>query len=364
MKSSSKSAKTSPEQSHRFRGIQSTLIRVLAILCCVGLSWLALVHYTAEVTASEADSLTKRQLHSQARQMAEISIGQNPYNGYAYYFLGYIELLLERYQEAIKHFLAGEPYMPHLTQLLKMLAQAYYFANDFEKSAQVFDRYLSMEPIPRTGADNIFRLWAQALSRTQEFGRATVALAKADSYDTYRNELLQSRLLNAILLNQVPMADYYYRAFKTAFPHKTLEPMVLFSSALAAHKMEALIRFLELNRLRGELDATSEKILAMGYAKQGRFHAAIAVLKTAARIAANDADIPLFLGDAYYQLGDMQNAIENYRRHLRLLPNSPFRKELLRRFPELENENPTATLQTGAVENVTSAPAQQPSPAF
>lgn len=326
---------------------------VLALGNAVG--FISVVNYTSDVTASEADVLTKRQLYSKAKEMAELSIAQNPYNGYAYYYLGYIELLLERHREAIRCFLVGERYMPHLTQLLKMLAQAYYFAGDFETAVKAFDRYLSMEPMPRVGADNIFRLWAQALSRTKEFGRATVALAKADSFDAFRSELLQSRILNAILLNQIPMADYYYRAFKRCFPNKTLEPMAIFSGALAAQKMEALIRFLELNRLRGEIDPTSEKILAMGYAKQGRLHEAVAVLSTAARISPNDAEIPLFLGDAYFQLGERERACLQYRRHLTLFPQSPFRKELLRRCPGLENHGESVR-QSDARDSATSAP--------
>ncbi|MCX7625124.1 MAG: tetratricopeptide repeat protein [Candidatus Sumerlaeaceae bacterium] len=291
--------------------------------------------------------------------MAQLSISQNPCNGYAYYYLGYVELMQDRHDEAIRNFKTGEPYMPHLTQLLKMLAQAYYFAGSFETAVKAFDRYLSMEPTPRVGADNIFRLWAQSLCRTQEFGRAAVALAKADSYETYRSELLQSRILNAILLNQVTMADYYYRVFKTCFPKKALEPSSLFSGALAAQKMEALIRFLELNRLRGEIDPTSEKILAMGYAKQGRLHEAVAVLSTASRISPNDSEIPLFLGDAYFQLGEIDKACEQYRRHLRLFPESPFRKELFRRCPDLAKAE-ELVMKSDAKESGTSVPAQLP----
>lgn len=316
----------------------------------------SLCRYSAEVTASEADVLTKRQLYSQAREMAELSLQQNPYNGYAYYYLGYIELLLDRHQEAIAVFERGRPLMPHLTQLLKMLAQAYYFSSQFDKAVETFDDYLTMEPMPRVGADNIFRLWAQALSRTQAFGRATVALAQADSFDTYRNELLQTRILNAILLNQTAMADYYYRAFKHALPKNTLEPMALFSSALAAKKMESLIRFLELNRLRGELDATSEKILAMGYAKQGRLAEAVTVLLTAQRFAPKDPDIPLFLGDAYFQLGELEKAKECYRRHLQLVPTSSFRNDLIKRFPDLAGESSAPIHQTDGGESATSAP--------
>ncbi|MGC8740457.1 MAG: tetratricopeptide repeat protein [Candidatus Sumerlaeaceae bacterium] len=342
------------------RRLSRIVLLIVAFLGSAILFRESLVRYTAEVTASEADTLTKRQLYSQAKEMAELSIRQNPYNGYAYYYLGYAELLLERRAEAIAIFDRARPFMPHLTQLLKMLAQAYYFANDFEKAVATFDEYLAMEPLPRVGQDNIFRLWAQALSRTQQFGRATIALAQADSFPTYRNELLQTRILNAVLLNQIIMADYYYREFKHNFHEKSLEPTALFIGALAAKKMESLIRFLELNRLRGEMDATTEKILAMGYAKQGRLSEAITVLLTAQRFAPNDPEIPLFLGDAYSQLGDKAKAKDSYRRHLDLAPASAYRKELLRYYPELEREINRQGPTTDVKENLTSVPAQQP----
>ena len=337
------------------------LVTCILILMAGAAFTQAFLQYASEVTASEADQQTTRKMHAQARELAETSIRYNPYNGYAYYYLGYLELLLERYQEAIQVFEAGRPYMPHLTQLLKMLAQAYYFAGEFNKAVATFDTYLAMDPQPRVGADNIFRLWAEALSRTRDFGRATIALARADSFDTYRDELLQTRILNAILLNQTLMADYYYRAFKFAFPEKTLEPTALFSAALAANRMDTLIRFLELNRLRGQMDATTEKILAMGYAKQGRLHEAVVVLTTAERISPEDPELPLFLGDALFQLGEREKALEQYERHLKLAPQSPFRKDLLRRFPELEQRvGPAKPPLAGAEDNVTSAPAQLP----
>jgi|GEM_PF-2061426 tetratricopeptide (TPR) repeat protein len=292
--------------------------------------------YLSEVDASLSDQLTKQQLYPRATEAAQTSIQRNRYNGYAYYYLGYILLTLERYDQAIDVFLTGLPYMPHLPQMLKMLAQAYFFAGQYKEAVAVLDRYLAMDPEPRAGKEMIFRLWAQGLSYSQDFGRAALALAKADSFEQFRSELLQTRILNAVLINQVVMADYYYRLFKHFLPEGKLDPTALFSSSLAASKMDSLIRFLELNRLRGAVDATAEKILAMAYAKVGRMKEAIAVLVSAQRLVPNDPDIPLFLGDAYAQQGEKAKAIECYKRHLTLLPQSAFKKELLQRYPELE----------------------------
>ncbi len=306
--------------------------------------WATFSRYASEQAAAESDRLTQRQMLAQARELAVLSLRYNRCNGYAYYFLGSVELLLERYSQAIEVLEQGRRYMPHLTQLLKLLAQAYYFADKVDKVVATLDAYLTMDPAPKVGGDNILRMWSQALSQSREFGRGTIALARASTYDTYREEILQTRILNSVLLNQTLMADYYYRGFKHACPKKPLEPVALFSSALAANKMDTLIRFLELNRLRGEMDATSEKILAMGYAKQGRLHEALIVLQTAARMAPNDPELALFLGDLYYQLGDAAKARGSYRRHLQLAPESKFRKDLLQKFPDLEeqlSETPT-----------------------
>lgn len=293
--------------------------------------------YASEVLSAEADVLTKQQLYSRAIESASSAIAQNPYNGYAYYHLGYATLVLERSAEAIEILRQGLPYMPHLPQILKMLGQAYFFVERFEDAAAIFDRYLAMDPAPRAGADSILRFWARSLSASQQFGRATVALAKAETYEAYRSELLQNRLLNSVLLNQPNLADYYYRTFRHLVPSAAIDPVSLFAQALAAQKLAALVQFLEVNRIRGEKDPMAEKLLAMAYAKQGRLREAIAVLTAAARLLPEDPEIPLFLGDAYFQLGEKEQACLHYRRHLELAPQSPFRDELAKKFPELHS---------------------------
>ncbi|GIX44578.1 MAG: hypothetical protein KatS3mg130_0986 [Candidatus Sumerlaea sp.] len=317
------------------RFMRRTLLIIVGLTILQALLLVAYAHYEAEVLASESDRLTDRQLYSRARENAERALALNPNHGYARYYLGYLELLQERYPEAINVFQSAIPLMPHLPALLKMLAQGYFFSGDYARATQTLDRYLRMDPAPRAGPDLIFRMWAQALCYSQEFGRASIALAKAEAYQKFRTELLQTRVLNSILLDQIPMADYYYRMFKFFAPTHRMDPGPLFANALAAGKLQSLTRFLELNRMRGELDGSTEKILALAYAKQARLDLAIATLKRAMGFVPNDPEIPLFLGDIYYQQGDHKSAEGYYRLHLQLAPESRFKKEIQQKFPAL-----------------------------
>ena len=216
------------------RFMRRTLLIIVGLTILQALLLVAYAHYEAEVLASESDRLTDRQLYSRARENAERALALNPNHGYARYYLGYLELLQERYPEAINVFQSAIPLMPHLPALLKMLAQGYFFSGDYARATQTLDRYLRMDPAPRAGPDLIFRMWAQALCYSQEFGRASIALAKAEAYQKFRTELLQTRVLNSILLDQIPMADYYYRMFKFFAPTHRMDPGPLFANALAA----------------------------------------------------------------------------------------------------------------------------------
>jgi len=315
--------------------VKRTLLKVLGLMIAQTLMLVAYAHYEAEVLASDSDRLTTRQLYSRAREQAQRALALNPSHGYARYYLGYLELLQERYWEAIRVFQSAIPFMPHLPALLKMLAQGYFFSGDYAHATQTLDRYLRMDPSPRTSPELIFRMWAQALCYSQEFGRASIALAKAEAYPKFRSELLQTRILNSILLDQIPMADYYYRLFKFFSPTNRMDPGPLFANALAAGKLQSLTRFLELNRMRGELDGSTEKILALAYAKQGRLDLAIVTLRRAMGFVPNDPEIPLFLGDIYLQQGDAKSAESYYRLHLQLAPESRFKKEIQQKFPAL-----------------------------
>jgi Flp pilus assembly protein TadD len=124
------------------------------------------------------------------------------------------------------------------------------------------------------------------------------------------------------------MADYYYRRFRQAFPDQQMDPNALFSNALAFGKMTSTLRFLEINRMRGDASAAAHKILAMGYAKVNRLDEAITVLKEASRMAPNDGELPLFLGDIHFQRGQLEEAARFYGNHLELAPDSRFRKEI------------------------------------
>jgi tetratricopeptide (TPR) repeat protein len=288
----------------------------------------AIKQYTSEVTTSLSDRYSQEKLYSKAKSFAKLAILQNPRNGYAYFYLGSPDLVQEQYVEAASSFERGLAVMPHLPNLLKVLCQCYYFSGDYGKSVQTLTRYLRMDPLPKVTPELVFRVWAQSLYRFGDIGRAAIEFAVAESYDSYRPELLQARIGDALMLNQNTMADYYYRRFRQAFPDQQMDPNALFSNALAFGKMTSTLRFLEINRMRGDASAAAHKILAMGYAKVNRLDEAITVLKEASRMAPNDGELPLFLGDIHFQRGQLEEAARFYGNHLELAPDSRFRKEI------------------------------------
>ncbi|MCX7019745.1 MAG: tetratricopeptide repeat protein [bacterium] len=286
--------------------------------------------YQAEVDVYRSDELRAKQQHAQARQLAWEASRNDPYNGYAYYFSGTSEFYLDQYQQAIQTFREAEKYMPHLPNVLRQVGQCHYFMNEFEAASSVLERYFLMDPVPQVGPDVMFRYRAQALYFALKFGEAAVALARADDYDNFRMEILQSRLANTLMLNQITMADYLRRRFRFCFqgrPEHIDAPMLL-AAAMAGGKLQILLRFLEVSWMRGDADSGTLKALGLGYVRSNRTDEAIAVFQQAYRLDANDTEVPLFLGDVYMKRGDAKTAEDWYRRHLRLSPESPYRDDI------------------------------------
>ena len=292
----------------------------------------AFAQYHSERLMHESVRLYESGAFPKSRELADRSIRLNPRNGYAYWRLGANELYLEKFAEADRTFATGLLYMPHLPQLYRMIGQSHYFQKRFAEAGRTLDTFFSMEPAPRVAPDIMRRMQAQSVYRSQRYGSASLVLSKAEEFDQFRPELMQSRVVNAIIMNQNVAADYLYRRLRHLYPTQPLDSAELFSGVLAENKLQSAVRFLEFLRLRGDTDASLRKTLSMAYIRQNRMDDALTILNELKTVVSGDPEVHLLLGDVLSRKGDEPAAREAYATHLKLQPKSPFRAELEKRY--------------------------------
>jgi tetratricopeptide (TPR) repeat protein len=308
-------------------------IAILVAFVCAEALWLsAYADYQGEVFVYDSDQHNQRKAFPKARELAKQAIAFNRYNGYAYYLLGANEYLLDHYGPAIENLNLALRFIPHQTNVLRVLAQACFQHKQYADAVRSMERYFHMDPAPRSSADEMHSLRGQALYRAEFYGPAAVHLATAETYPTYRAILLQTRLSDALLMNQINMADYIYRRFRRACPKEQIAFKELFSGALYTGRLQSMLRFFEIMRMRGDVDSETLQYLALAYIKADRLDEAIMVLKEALRYSPNDPNVYLFFGDIYFKRSDLPNARENYRKHLELNPQSPYRPDILQKL--------------------------------
>ena len=315
--------------------IWTHLLFALMVVFALGLGqWLilrALRVYEGERLMQQSISLYEAGSHSKSRELADRSIRLNPRNGYAYWRLGANELYLEKFSSADQTFSAGLRFMPHLPQIYRLIGQSRYFQKHFEEAGQTLNKFFRMEPAPRVALDIMHRMRAQSLYRSQHYGEATMALSMAEEFPQFRAELMQSRVVNAIIMNQNVHADYLYRRLRGLFPNQPLDSTELFTGVLAENKVQSVVRFLEFLRLRGDNDPSLRLTLAMAYMRQQKMDAALTILTEIRAEAPSDPQVYLLIGDVLERKGDIKGARENYSIHLKLTPKSPYRAELEKR---------------------------------
>ncbi|PKO17581.1 hypothetical protein CVU37_08855 [candidate division BRC1 bacterium HGW-BRC1-1] len=291
----------------------------------------ACAFYEAERLMQQSIALYEAGTHPKSRELAARSIRLNPRNGYAYWRLGANELYLEKFAAADQTFADGVQFMPHLPQIYRLMGQSQYFQKHFEEAGAALNRFFNMEPAPRVAPDIMHRMRAQSLYRGQHYGEATMALSKAEEFPQFRAELMQSRVVNAIIMNQNVQGDYLYRRLRGLFPNQPLDSTELFTGVLAENKVQSVVRFLEFLRLRGDNDPSLRITLAMAYMRQQKMDAALTILTEIRAEAPSDPQVYLLIGDVLERKGDLKGARENYSIHLKLTPKSPYRAELEKR---------------------------------
>lgn len=311
--------------------VKRVLISVTGITVAIVAQLLTLYgmnQFASEALASESIRLFEARDYPKSAELAAAAVKKAPFNGYAWWRLGTNQLYLEKHKDAIRIFQDSLPYMPHQPQMLRLLGQAHYFLGEYPEAAAVLATFFAMEPKPRVAPDIMLRMLAQSRYRTSDQGDAAIQLADAEQYGEYRAELLQSRVVNAILMNHVISADYLYRRLRSLYPDSKLSSAELFTGALAEGKLDSAVRFLEFLRLRGDSDLSLRKVLAMAYSRAGRLEESLTILREISATVPQDPEVHLFLGDLLARKGDIPGARMSYREHLRLDPKSGRRAEI------------------------------------
>lgn len=284
--------------------------------------------FQSAVYVWESDIANRRKLYAPARAAANHAVELNPLNGYAMFFVATNSFLLEKHDQAIKEFKQSLRYMPHAANVLRLLGQAYFYKQNYAESSNVFTRFFLMNPLPKVTPEYLFRLQALALYRSRQYGGAATIFVDAEKFNQHRAELLQLRVVNALLLNQITMADYLYRRFRFKFPDNRIIPAEILARSLEGNKLRSSTRFFETMRMRGDADPSTLKILALAYSKKDRFDEAATVLHQATQATPADAELYLMLGDVCYKMERWQESADNYVKHLQLMPKSPLRAEI------------------------------------
>lgn len=328
-------------------------MRIFLILAAVLAAEMLIVssvrRFHVELYVNESDILNQKQRYSEARELAARAARKNPRNGYALFFMGMNEFLLNQHRDAASDLEKAVRYMPHLPNALRLLGQCYFYLDQYDPARETLESFFRMDPNPRVTPDLMRRLRALSLYRSRHYGEAVTELAKADVFDSpaFRTEVLQSRIVNAVLLNQIMMADYLYRRFQFILPSARISPPEFLAGAMTANKLPTLIRFFETVRLRGNADASALKALGLGYVRTQRLDEAITVLNQASHLAPNDSEIPLFLGDVHAMRKDLAQARKSYGEHFRLDQKSPYRAQIARNLESLTSAALGTSPETG-----------------
>ncbi|MBX7244126.1 MAG: tetratricopeptide repeat protein [Candidatus Sumerlaeaceae bacterium] len=293
--------------------------------------------YSAEIKVAESDRLNQAKKYSEARQAAWEATQKDPNNGYALFNAAINEVAQNRYKEAIPYLEKALECMPHLPNVLRLLGQANYSIASYDKSVKYLDRYFLMNPRPAVTPEYLFNLYGQALYRGLKPGRATYVFSVADQYPGYRAEILHSRVITALLINQLTTTDYCYRRMRTSTPRKLVDPAELFSACLETNKLGTAIRFYEQLWIRGETDPEALKTLAMSYSKVKRYDEAVVVLKQAYNYASTDPEISLLLGDIHATKQDNRTAVDWYNIFLQNSKDQSLKDEVTTKVQNLKS---------------------------
>lgn len=335
-------------------------IIVLAALAAQVLILRSFRQYESLLHLREAINFTERRVPLEASSRARLAIAADPYNGYGHYYVGAAALIDSKYAEAAQALEKAKITMPHRPNILRLTGQAYFYMQEYGTASRDLEEYFQIDPNSTVTRDYMMRLRAIALHRSDHLGLAAVELVDAETLPDYRNELLQFRVANALMLNLVTLADYGFKRLRRFNPTGSVEPAAILNEALSRGKLRPLLRYIQMLRLRGEADPETLKALGLALIRKQKPEEAITILSQVKNLAPNDPDPYLFLGDIYAkQIHDPTMARTNYRRHLEISPNSQARDSILQ-WLAANDSSSTATRSSDGAGNL--KPVQSPGP--
>ncbi len=297
----------------------------LAVINAVG------KHHSRVLVQKSTTILSNPERASAAEAFASEAVDLNPYDGYAWFYLGTSKYLQNDFAEAVSLLTRGLDYLPHSYNSIRLLAFSNYQMQNFENAALEFERYLTMMPSPSVSPDLVFNRAGLSKLRTNKLDDASFYLIQATATAEVKNDNLRGRMIAAVLSNRLGTADYCAELFRFHAPDTELNPFDMLAGAMQTGKTSQATQFLESLIKKDPDDVSVVKALAAAYSRSDREEAAKELILKAIQENPENASLHLAMGDLFYAEKRFEEAIIYYDEHLRLQPNSNFREDITRK---------------------------------
>lgn len=288
-------------------------------------------HHSRVLVQKSTTILSNPERAPAAEEFAREAVDLNPYDGYAWFYLGTAKYLQNDFSSAVTLLTQSLAYLPHSYNSIRLLAFSSYQIQDYKTAAAEFDRYLTMMPSPSVSPDLVFNRAGLSKLRTNDLDDAAFYLIQATAAAEEKNDNLRGRMFAAVFSNRFGTAEYCAKLFRFHAPDADLNPFDMLAGALQTGKMQQATRFLETLISSNPDDLSVVKALAAAYSRSNREEAAKELILKAIQDNPENASLHLAMGDLFYAEKRYDEAIIYYDEHLRLQPNSNFREDIARK---------------------------------
>jgi predicted Zn-dependent protease len=292
--------------------------------------------FMSEGLSYQAKELTDRDKLSNARIAAAAAVRQNPRNPYAIFHLAVIDLLDRKYQDAARRFDEAEPLLPHISNLLRLRAQANFHNGEFEQAARDLDLYFEVNPESKVTPGFLHRIAGESHFQLRNYGSATAQLLDAADYKDSRADAVRIDISARTYAFQPESGLFCLLALKTLGLERHFNAADVLKNGVIAKREQATQDFFTLVRQTGNSTPAWDKIGAAAAAKAGKLDEAVTLLKQLHAAQPNDAEILLMIGDLLHEKQDKTGAATYYEQYLKAVPDSPLRDQLRQRISSTE----------------------------
>lgn len=329
----------SHKKTNRFFARNSRRIFTVAILLSAIFMQFAVInavgkHHSRVLVQKSTSILSSPERAPIAEAFAYEAVDLNPYDGYAWFYLGTAKYLQNDFPEAVSLLTHGLDYLPHSYNSIRLLGFSNYQMQNFKNAAADFERYLTMMPSPSVSPDLVFNRAGLAKLRTNELDDASFYLIQATAAAEVNHDNLRGRMIAAVLSNRLGTAEYCAELFWFHAPDAELNPFDMLAGAMQTGKTSQATQFLETLINRNPGDVSVVKALAAAYSRSDREETAKDLILKAIQENPENASLHLAMGDLFYAEKRFDEAIIYYDEHLRLQPNSNFREDISRKKAE------------------------------